>query len=52
MFAYALMHLTLLSSVPYRSSPLRSLRLALTIYLAEQIDVAGQPFRRVLHLIF
>ena len=33
-------------------SPLRSLHLALTVYLVEQINVAGQPLRRVLHLIF
>ena len=26
--------------------------MALTVYLAEQIDTAGQPLHRVLHLIF
>ena len=32
-------------------SPLRSLRLALTVYLTKQIDVTSQLLRRVLHLI-
>ena len=26
--------------------------MVITVYLAEQIDIAGQPLRRVLHLIF
>ena len=34
------------------SSPLRLLSLAITVFLAKQIDIAGQPLRRVLHLIF
>ena len=33
------------------SSPLRLLSLALTVYLTEQIDIAGQLLCRVLHLI-
>ena len=34
------------------SSPLRLLSLAVTVYLTEWIDFAGQPLRHVLHLIF
>ena len=49
MFAYALAHLTLLSRCPLQV-PLHS-GLALTVCLTEQIDIAGQLLRRVLHLV-
>ena len=49
MFAYALAHLTLLSICPILD-PLHS-GLALTVCLAEQIDIADQTLCRILHLI-